>query len=262
MDVVPAHLLTAIEKNGGILLGAYVDEQLIGFVMGFLAVDRASPSRVAAGKLKHHSHMLGVHPDHRDQGVGYQLKLAQRRVLQEQGIRMATWTYDPLLSRNAYLNIHRLGAMAKRYLANAYGPMRDDLNQGLSSDRFEVEWWLTSSRVETRVHNTRPPLDLANYLAAGTVKINPAVLGEDDLLRPSNEVAPLEGNLLLVEIPARIDEIKSRDPSLARSWRQQTREIFQSAFARGFLVTDFLHLAGEQYPRSYYLLSQGQGTLG
>lgn len=261
-DVVPAHLLKTIENNGGILLGAYAEDQLVGFVLGFIGVDEASPSRVAAGKLKHCSHMLGVHPDFRDQGIGYQLKLAQRRVLQSQGIRLATWTYDPLESRNAYLNIHRLGATCKHYLANAYGAMRDQRNQGQPSDRFEVEWWLTSPRVEIRIQGSRPPLDLANYLAAGTVKVNPAVLGKDDLLRPAKTIAPLEGNLLLVEIPAHYAGIKDKDPSLALDWRHHSREIFQEAFSGGFLITDFLHLAGEQFPRSYYLLSYGEGTLG
>ena len=262
VDIVPAHLLSAIERNGGILLGAYIEDELVGFVMGFLAVDEASPSSVAAGKLKHSSHMLGVHPEHRDKGIGYQLKLAQRRLLQDQGIRLATWTYDPLVSRNAYLNIHRLGATVKNYLVSAYGEMRDELNRGMSSDRFEVEWWLTSSRVSIRIEGDRPPLDLANYRAAGTVKVNPATLDKKGLLRPPGEVAPLAGNLMLVEIPADITQIKAQDPGLAEAWRHHTRSIFLDAFEQGYIVTDFLHLSREQFPRSYYLLSYGEGTLG
>lgn len=261
-DVVPGHLLLTIEHNGGLLLGAFVDEKLVGFVLGFLGVDTASPDRVAMARLKHSSHMLGVHPDYRDRGIGVALKLAQRRQLLAQGVRLATWTYDPLQSRNAHLNIRRLGALCRRYIPNAYGEMRDDLNQGLPSDRFEVEWWVTSSRVETRVERTRPPLDLANFLAAGAEKVNPASLDEQDLPRPSETPASLDGNLLLVEIPPDFDRIKQQDIDLAYAWRQHTRDIFQSAFEAGYIVTDFVHLAGERVPRSYYLLSHGEGTLG
>lgn len=261
-DVVPGHLLLTIEHNGGLLLGAFVDDSLVGFVLGFLGVDTASPERVAMARLKHCSHMLGVHPDYRDQGIGLALKLAQRRQLLAQGVRLATWTYDPLQSRNAHLNVRRLGALCRHYIPNAYGEMRDELNQGLPSDRFEVEWWVTSSRVETRVEGTRPPLDLANFLAAGAEKVNPASLDEKDLPHPSQTPASLDGNLLLVEIPPDIDRVKREDIDLAHAWRQHTRELFQSAFEAGYIVTDFVHLAGEQVPRSYYLLSHGEGTLG
>ncbi len=261
-DVVPGHLLLTIEHNGGLLLGAFVEGRLAGFVLGFLAVDTASPERVAMARLKHCSHMLGVHPDYRDQGIGLALKLAQRRQLLAQGVRLATWTYDPLQSRNAHLNVRRLGALCRRYISNAYGEMRDELNQGLPSDRFEVEWWVTSSRVETRVEGTRPPLDLANFLAAGAEKINPASLDKADLPRPSQTPASLNGNLLLVEIPPDFDRVKQEDIDLAYQWRRHTREIFKSAFDAGYIVTDFVHLAGERVPRSYYLLSHGEGTLG
>lgn len=261
-DVVPGHMLKTISHNGGVLLGAFSDGTLIGFVLGFLGVDAHSPDRVAMARLKHCSHMLGVHPDNQDQGVGQALKKAQRAAVIEQGVRLITWTFDPLQSRNAHLNIRRLGALCHRYVANAYGEMRDELNTGLASDRFEVEWWVTSSRVETRIDQSRPPLDLANFLAAGATKVNPASLGESDLPRPAPESEPLQGNLLLVEIPPDIDRIKEEDPDLAQDWRQHTRTLFQQAFAAGYIVTDFVHLAGERVPRSYYVLSHGEGTLG
>lgn len=260
--VVPAHLLLTIAHSGGVVLGAFVERRLVGFVLGFLGVDSDSPGRVAMTRLKHCSHMLGVHPDYRDHGIGLALKLAQRERILDQGVRLATWTYDPLQSRNAYLNIRRLGALCRRYVADAYGEMRDELNEGLPSDRFETEWWVTSSRVETRVGQTRPPLDLANFLAAGATKVNPATLDDSDLPRPAQEPYALEGNLLLVEIPPEFDRVKREDPELALAWRQHTREIFQAAFDGGYIVTDFVHLRGEQVPRSYYLLSHGEGTFG
>jgi predicted GNAT superfamily acetyltransferase len=262
LDVVPGHLLITIEHNGGVLLGAFDGQRLVGFVLGFLGVDSDTPDRVAMARLKHCSHMLGVDPEYRDQGIGVQLKLAQRRLVIEQGIRLITWTYDPLLSRNAHINIRRLGGVCHRYLPDAYGEMRDDRNRGGASDRFEVEWWLSSTRVETRIEGRRKPVDLANILAAGVVKVNPATLGADDLPRPAEALEPMEGNLLLVEIPPDFDLIKQTDRELAVAWRQQTRAIFQDAFRAGYLVSDFVHLDQEAFPRSYYLLVHGEGTLG
>ncbi|HEX9796093.1 MAG TPA: GNAT family N-acetyltransferase [Anaerolineales bacterium] len=260
--VVPGHLLLTVAHNGGVLLGAFAGDELVGFVLGFLGVDEQSPDRVAMARLKHCSHMLGVRPDYRDRGIGQGLKLAQRAQVLKQGVRLITWTFDPLQSRNAHVNIRRLGGLCRRYLANRYGAMRDEVNEGLPSDRFEVEWWITTPRVETRISGSRPPLDLAHFLSAGATKVNPAVLGDDDLLRPAEQVAELEGNVALVEIPSDFDRLRAADLGLANGWRLQTRRIFQSAFDAGYLVSDFVHLAGEQFPRSYYLLIHGEGTLG
>jgi predicted GNAT superfamily acetyltransferase len=262
IDVVPGHLMLTIEHSGGVLLGAFEEDRLVAFVLGFLGVDSATPDRVAMARLKHCSHMLGVDPDYRDRGIGLRLKLAQRRLVIEQGIRLVTWTYDPLQSRNAHINIRRLGAVSRRYLPNLYGEMRDDVNKGIPSDRFEVEWWVSSPRVVTRVEGSRRPVDLANILAAGAHKLNPATLGADDLPHPSEELEPMEGNLLLVEIPPDFDAIRRSDMDLARLWRVQTRQVFQDAFGMGYLVSDFVHLQDERFPRSYYLLIHGEGTLG
>jgi predicted GNAT superfamily acetyltransferase len=261
-DVVPGHILITLAHNGATLLGAFDGEHLAGFVLGFPGFDPQTPDRVAMARLKHCSHMLGVDPAYQGRGVGLALKLAQRQEVEAQGIRLITWTYDPLLSKNAHLNIRRLGGLARTYMRDAYGEMRDGLNQGVASDRFLLEWWITSPRVVSRVERARPPLDLANFLAAGAVKVNPAVLRDDDLLAPAESLQPMEGNLLLVEIPSEFEEMKERDPGLAVAWRNHAREIFETAFSLGFIATDFVHLGGERYPRSYYLLIQGEGTLG
>ncbi|OGO20003.1 MAG: hypothetical protein A2Z14_16565 [Chloroflexi bacterium RBG_16_48_8] len=261
-DVVPAHIMLAIARNGGLVLGAYDQDRLIGFVAGFLGTDHESPDRPALARLKHHSHMLGVHPDYRDEGVGFHLKSAQRDFVHKQGIRLITWTYDPLQSRNAYLNIHRLGAVCRRYHREAYGEMRDQLNVGYPSDRFEVEWWITSARVKSRLKGSRRTLDLANFLGAGAVKINPAQLGADHLLQPAEKILPMEDRIILVEIPPEITLIKERDAEISRSWRMQTRMLFEEAFSKGYLVTDFIYLREERFPRSYYVLSYGEGSLG
>ena len=261
-DIVPAHLLLTVAHNGGVVLGASEGEKLVGFVLGFLGTDSASPDRVAMARLKHCSHMLGVLPGHRDRGIGFELKLAQRQAVIDQGIRLITWTYDPLMSGNAYLNTRKLGAICRRYHRNVYGDMRDELNIGLPSDRFEVDWWVTSARVVSRVEKARPPLDFAHYLAAGAEKVNPASLDERDLLVPSEGETAMSGTVALVEIPADFLGLRLADEKLAVAWRDQTRSIFERAFADGYIVTDFVHFKEERFPRSYYVLSLGEGTLG
>jgi predicted GNAT superfamily acetyltransferase len=261
-DIIPAHLLLTVASNGGLVLGAIEDDELVGYVMGFLGTDQESPDRVAMARLKHCSHQVGVHPDYRGQGLAVALKRAQREALVRQGIRLATWTFDPLMSVNAYLNVHRLGAVCRTYKREVYGQMRDSLNQGLPSDRFQVDWWLTSNRVESRLEGSRPPLDLANYLSAGAQKLNSAGLGEDDLPHPGEAIESPSGNLVLVEIPPDFLDVKQRDMGLASEWRILTRSIFEGAFDEGYVATDFVFLKGEKYPRSYYVLSMGDSTLG
>jgi predicted GNAT superfamily acetyltransferase len=261
-DVVPAHIMHAIAKNGGVVLGAFHGDKLIGYVLGFLGTDEKSPDRVAMARLKHCSHQMGVLPAYRNQGVGYQLKLAQREAVVKDGIRLITWTYDPLLSTNAYLNIRRLGGVCQRYMREVYGSLRDDLNVGLPTDRFELEWWVTSARVKSRVDKARQPLELKDYLNAGGLTLNPASPGAEGILVPSEEIREPEGTSLIVEIPSDFQEIKQKDIELALAWRIQTRAIFEQVFSAGYLVTDFIYEKGDPISKSCYVLTYGEGTFG
>jgi predicted GNAT superfamily acetyltransferase len=261
-EIVPVHMLLAVAHGGGIVLGAFEDQHLVGMVFGFLGVDAAHPERVAMTRLKHCSHMLAVHPQARQRSIGLRLKLAQRQAIIRQGVRLATWTYDPLLSLNAHLNIRRLGAICRTYVRDAYGPMRDRLNAGLASDRFDVEWWVTSHRVESRLEGRRPPLDLVHFLEGGAQKVNPAALRHDGWPEPAESIEPLAANLLLVEIPPDFQALRASDLGLARAWRAHSRSLFEQAFEQGYLVTDFIHLRGETSPRAYYVLLQGETTFG
>jgi predicted GNAT superfamily acetyltransferase len=261
-EVVPVHMLLAVAQGGGVILGAFENDRLVGMVFGFLGVDNAHPDRVAMARLKHCSHMLAVDPAARNRSIGFRLKLAQRQAIVRQGIRLATWTYDPLLSLNAHLNIRRLGAVCRSYLRDAYGQMRDGLNAGLASDRFDVEWWVTSHRVEARLQGSRPPLDLVHFLEGGAQKINPAGLRSDGWPEPSAAIEPMQANLLLAEIPPDFQALRSADLGLARAWREHSRLMFEEAFRLGYLATDFVYLRGETSPRAYYILLQGETTFG
>jgi predicted GNAT superfamily acetyltransferase len=256
-EVTPAHVLTTVAHNGGLTLGAFDDEQLVGFVFGFLGTDEANPNRPALTRLKHCSHQLGVLPDHRGRGVAYQLKLAQRDFVIRQGVRLITWTYDPLEARNARLNIARLGAVCRTYRRNIYGDMADALNAGLPSDRFQVDWWVTSSRVKERLSGRRGALNLESFTSAGCQILNPTTLSGNGLPHPSERFLDLAGIISLVEIPTDFQVIKARDMTLAQAWRQHTRELFEAAFDVGYMVTDFFREPMEDRERAFYAISQG-----
>jgi predicted GNAT superfamily acetyltransferase len=270
-EVVPVHILVAGVHNGGLLVGAFRDtpaEPLIGFVFGFPGLYQTPDGP----RAKHYSHMLAVHPDFRDRGLGFALKRAQWQMVRHQGLDRITWTFDPLMSRNAHLNIGKLGAVCNTYRLEFYGEMRDGLNAGLPSDRFDVDWWVNTKRVERRLsRKARLRLDLAHYLAGGTEILNPTRREGAGWPQPSGsvELQPEQGKqemqatnnpLLLVEIPSDFQAMKTAEPALALEWRLHSRWLFESLFKRGYLVTDFVHLAGSQ-PRSFYVLSHGESTL-
>jgi predicted GNAT superfamily acetyltransferase len=205
--------------------------------------------------------MLGVHPDWWGHGIGYNLKLAQREAALAQGLELMTWTFCPLERRNATLNFAKLGTVCNTYLVNLYGNLDDGLNEGLPSDRFQVDWWLCSSRVQRRLAGERPQASEIIQQQALPV-VNPATMGRDGFPRPAESPptelsAALGEEQFLVEVAANFQALKRQDLALARAWRMTTREIFQSAFAQGYSATEYLHHAG----RSYYLLKSSQTEL-
>jgi predicted GNAT superfamily acetyltransferase len=214
--------------------------------------------------------MMGVRPEYRDRGIGFSLKRAQWQMVRNQGLDRITWTYDPLLSRNAHLNIARLGAVCNTYMRSVYGELRDDINAGIPSDRFQVDWWVNSARVSRRLsRRARRTLDLAHFLAAGAPVLNPSHIGASGLPQPgkyhsggTGEGDPDEAlpAILLVEIPADFPALKEASHELALEWRLHTRSICEDLFERGYLVTDFVYLPGTM-PRSFYVLSHGESTL-
>ena len=140
-DLVPLRIFVVAEKIGGQVIGGFVGRELVGFTM-------AIPG-VRAGHSYLHSQMLAVRKDHRNTGLGRRLKLFQRDDALARGFDLIEWTFDPLEIKNAYLNIERLGAIARRYHVNQYGVTSSPLQGGLPTDRLVAEWWLRSMRVES-----------------------------------------------------------------------------------------------------------------
>jgi len=257
-DVVPAHLLLTAAHNGGLVLGAFVGERLVGMVFGFPGVESVPDGP----RPKHCSHMLGVHPDVRGSGVGFALKRAQWQMIRRQGLDHITWTYDPLLSRNAYLNVARLGAVCDTYLREVYGEMRDGLNAGLPSDRFQVDWWILTQRVFRRLgRKPRRTFNMLHFSEAGVAPSYACDRLPGGWIAPPGNMPSLTSRLLLAEIPPDFTALKAADWSLARDWRLFTRDLFEKAFAGGYIVTDFIFDQSGDGPRSFYVLAHGETTL-
>ena len=257
-DVVPAHLLITAVHNGGLVIGAFVGDQLVGFVFGFPGLE----STPDGPRPKHCSHMLGIRPDQRDAGIGFALKRAQWQMVRHQGLDHITWTYDPLLSRNAYLNIAKLGAVCDTYRRSEYGDLRDGLNAGLPSDRFQVDWWVHTRRVERRLgKRPRRPLRLESFSKAALQPLyslhDAEARSAGGWLRPPEHFSPLNGKLALAEVPSDFLALKDADFALARDWRFFSRELFETAFAAGYIATDFVY----DQARSFYVLTHGESTL-
>ena len=245
IGVVPHHLLLTSRESGGVLLGAFERNRMIGFVFGFPGLD--------LGRPKHCSLMCGVLSDRRFRGVGHKLKLAQREAVLTQGLDLITWTFDPLQSANAYFNFAKLGVSARSYERNLYGDMRDGLNRGLPTDRFTVEWWIRSPRVAARVEEGRRPsypheierTPVVNRTERqGGIPVNTAIELDVDAER------------VLVEIPRDIQTLKDQNLELARRWRLETRRIFEHYLAQGYRASEFFISGKKSEERGFYLLER------
>ena len=241
LEIIPAHEFHVLADNGACLLGAFDDTQLVGFVCGVLAVK--DEKRPLPERLKMYSVAAGILPTHQKQGIGYQLKLAQRDFALNMGLTHITWTYDPLESVNGRFNIHKLGAVCHRYRRNYHGKMAG-INAGLATDRFDVDWWLNSERVVQRIEKEKRPLILSQLLQEGIPILS---LANDKTTHMVNGT-----DRLLIEIPANFQTIKQQNFLLALRWRDHSRQLFEAAFRAGYVTTNFVYDA--KSVRSFYLL--------
>ena len=254
-ETIPPHTLHALQHHGASLLGALDGDRVVGFAFAVLGTMDAPDETAAAERLKLYSVATGLLPGYQQTGAGYRLKLAQREFANRIGVRLISWTYDPLMSVNGRFNIHKLGGVVSTYHRNFHGTM-SGVNAGLPTDRFEVDWWVASERVQERVLGEKRPLSLATLLNSGATLLNPTQFSNHGHPVPPATVNT-EGNnsALLVEIPANFTALKTADFALAQQWRLHTRTLFETLFHRGYTVTDFVQSTDGQ-PRSFYLLTQ------
>jgi predicted GNAT superfamily acetyltransferase len=202
---VPMELLVAFSHTGGYVAGAFEGDALVGASVGFLAADRTL-----------HSHVTGAVMG---RGVGHALKLHQRAWCLEHGLDRITWTFDPLVRRNAHFNLVKLGARPEAYLESFYGVMGDAINEGDESDRLLAVW-----------HLAEPP---------GGEAAVPAWPSALEAVAERPVVTAVSGPVVLVATPRDIETLRREDPAAAREWRLAVREVLGERLAQGAYVMGF-----------------------
>lgn len=211
---ITGNLIRAIEHAGGYVSGAYAGGRMVGSCLAFLGRTRED-----AGWHTHlHSHIAAATPGNADRGIGTALKLHQRAWALEHDIDRVVWTFDPLVRRNARLNLVKLGAVAAEYLVDFYGVMDDALNVGEPSDRLLAQWDVASDRVAAALAGSLPPATHAELLAQGAEAS--LVVGDEG----EPHVVPTGARTTLVALPGDIIDIRRRDGGLARAWRLAVRQ--------------------------------------
>jgi predicted GNAT superfamily acetyltransferase len=229
-EVVPVPILTITVKRGGILIGAFEADRMVGFVYSIPGIKHGQPMQW--------SHMLGVLDEFRSAGVGRQLKLLQRERTLTMGLDLIEWTYDPMQAMNAHLNFAKLGVVVTEYEENVYGDSTSPLHRGNPTDRFVAEWWVREPHVARRL-TSAGPFVLRTSEVAAAVSVN-RVAPNGDWLEAVDVDLSLDARRLLVHIPTGFTEMLARNPELALGWRVCTRAIFTTYFDRGYKAVDFL----------------------
>ncbi|MEU0567883.1 GNAT family N-acetyltransferase [Nonomuraea sp. NPDC005983] len=201
---ISVELMIGFAHAGGYVAGAYEGGRLVGASVGF---------RAAGAAL--HSHVTGAAIG---RGIGYALKLHQRAWCLERGLTRITWTFDPLVRRNARFNLVKLGARPEEYLENFYGVMADAINEGDESDRLLTVWRLTEPPEE----GGGPPYQVG-VRAEGELPV----------------VGRWDGRTVLVGTPGDVETLRRRDPGAAKAWRQAVREVLGGLMREGARVTGF-----------------------
>ncbi|MCM3870418.1 MAG: GNAT family N-acetyltransferase [Pyrinomonadaceae bacterium] len=239
-EILPGLALRPLLEIGAVLLGAFSGTEMVGFVLGLPGLE--------SGRAILHSDMLAVKAEYRSHGVGYKLKLRQREQALAKGIDRITWTFDPLQSRNAYLNFAKLGVTADRYKINYYGETSSFLHS-TGTDRLWVTWELKTDRVRQRLEHGPNQRELLRVAEAPTM----VQVGEHNAPVLSGYSG---ADSSVIEIPIGIDSLVETDPRLALRWREATRTAFTSAIDAGLVVEDFFRLERMEQPAGVYLLSK------
>lgn len=234
-DLIGVSTLRALAHSGNYVVGAFVGDDMVGAITGFVGWHGED--------LQLHSHILGVLPSTQGRNVGFALKQHQRAWALRRGIATVTWTYDPLVSRNAYFNLTKLGATVTAYYPSFYGRMNDGINGSDDSDRVLIEWDLASPRAVAASlgQNVAPDLDRLVSLGAEVA----LEVGPDDAPREHPVAAPR----ILVGVPRDIVELRRSDPETAHRWRLASRAALEGALGDGYVI-------GAMTRAGYYVLER------
>ena len=237
-DIVPLPLLVVSERNDGIILGAFENNRMIGFVYSLPGIHQKQKVQW--------SHMLAVTSDFRNTDIGYRLKMAQYHEAEEKGYDVLEWTYDPLESKNAYFNLHKLNCIAKEYEINVYGITSSPLHSGTPTDRLIASWPIPPIKKEMPSFDKfpeSPALISITHREGSALIIDGVSLGQNE-------------EFLFLEIPADMQQLKTVSSNGPLQWRLKTRDAFTHYLHRGYVVYSFLSFRDQDPHRSFYVLKK------
>jgi len=246
---VPVPIQRAMADNGGLALGAFVGSDLVGFCLGFLGRE--------GGLLYHYSHMTAVRPESQNRHLGLRLKRFQREEVLGQGLEEIRWTFDPLRSRNAFLNLRRLGAVCDAYHLDYYGPMGSDVNRGLRTDRLRVRWHLNAPSVIERTQDRYPTHEADAVRLHRAQPLIASVPADGGNRRPAGVSSPGRPEVT-IEVPRDLDALRATRPGGVLEWRDATRKAFGRAFESGYRAVDFTVAPVDGELRAFYFLSAAE----
>jgi chorismate synthase len=243
-DMVPLHMMMSISHYGGHIFGAYDGDKLVGILIGFLGADvKPDDNLDARQRLLIMSKRMVVLPEYRGRKIGESLKLAQRDYALRHNIPLVSWTFDPMLSRNAYLNIHKLRGVVQKYIPDFFG--KEVANPALQADRVSLSWWVAHSRL---TQDVLPDMSSAPIL-------NPTKL-QNGLRVLNGSENNLQESAYRLEIPSEFVPYERLDTQLAQDWRLHIRHHFQRLLSSGYLASDFVRID----ERSFYVFARDDGT--
>lgn len=225
---INSDVLKALAHSGNYVCGAYADTRLVGGLVGWFG-------GVPPHELHLHSHILGVIEGSEAHGLGFELKQHQRRWCLEREVKVIEWTTDPLVRRNAYFNLTKLGAEAHRYLVNVYGEMTDGINAGEESDRLLISWRLDSQSAEAAAAGRGPEPRLDQLRQGGAQEVLVVGPAGEPVATTSSSLS--SSRVLLCQVPDDIVSLRRTEPSLARDWRVALRKAFTEAIDAGYQVS-------------------------
>jgi predicted GNAT superfamily acetyltransferase len=239
----PIQMIATQHAGGSVLIAESPEGKSVGFAYAFAAV--------RGGGAHLHSDMLAVLPEYRRRGLGARLKWAQRDEALARGMKLITWTFDPLQAKNASLNLHRLGARATEFLEDFYGITSASLHHGLPTDRLLARWELDAPRVQARSRNATP----GSVAAPAFTRVND-VKWQAGWAVSSEPRLDLEDPGLLLEIPPEFDVLHQAAPRVAADWHDKVRRALRSYFSRGYVASDFAPTEEGGRRRPYYVLTR------
>ncbi len=246
IDVHPIHMLIGIQKSNGLVLCGYYDNQPIGFLFGYCGITEDQ-------ELYLHCHNVAVLKEYRNCGIGYQLLMATKEYMLTHKIQLARATFDPLESGNANLYIKKAGCICNKYIRDYYGPMSDQLNINVPSDRLVIEYFLNTNCFEQLSDETQSKIKLKTLKIPSEHILNKTKIDHTGFLIPEKTNFNLDYFIqkkvkrVYIEIPPDYQQMRQKNMDLVLKWRFLLRDILEQCFVAGMFIRDFIVLEDHYY---------------